>query len=226
LHDISRAGEMVIASDRQTLRERTGKGDDTNMDPRKWFPSLPLFDSLACIYCGGPASTTDHTPPLCLLPKPFPTGIRAMTVPACAQCNVNFSADEKRAAAVICTVSFTEADRLAVAPGGWMDQDIQRDASLRRLLNERLGPDGFFQIDELIVQIFTRVMSKTALGLLFHEYGRPIPLNQIKLLGIEHAHNIEPSAFVEINRHEGLEYAEVSPSGRELERYASNQLHG
>lgn len=141
-----------------------------------------------------------------------------MTVPACAQCNVEFSADEKRAAAVICTVSFTQADRAAVGPGGWMHRDIQRDASLKRLLYERLGPDGFFHMDEVVLQIFRRVMSKTASGLLFHEFGRTVPVNQIKLLGIDHARNIEPSAFVEINRHEGLEYAEVTPSGRELER--------
>jgi hypothetical protein len=131
---------------------------------------------------------------------------------------VKFSADEKRAAAIICTVSFTLADQLAVAPGGWMYQDIQRDASLKRLLDERLGADGFFHLDELVLQIFRRVMTKTAAGLLFHEFGRTIPLNQIELLAIEHARNIEPSAFVEINRHEGLEYAEVTPSGRQLER--------
>jgi hypothetical protein len=141
-----------------------------------------------------------------------------MTVPACAQCNVEFSADEKRAAAVICTVSFTQADQLAIAPGGWMYQDIQRDASLKRLLDERLGPDGFFHLDELVLQIFRRVMTKTSAGLLFYEFGRAIPLNQIELRVIEHSHNIEPSAFVEINRHEGSEYAEVTPSGRQLER--------
>jgi len=141
-----------------------------------------------------------------------------MTVPACARCNVEFSVDEKRAAAIICTVSFTSSDRLAVAPEGWMYQNIQADAALKGFIETHLGRDGIFRVDESVVEILRRVMAKTALGLLFYEFGRAIPLNKIQLVGIEHTHNIDPSAFVEINRHEGLEYAEVTASGRQLER--------
>ena len=177
-----------------------------------------FFDSLACVYCGGPASTSDHTPPRCLLPRPFPSGVHAMTVPACARCNVEFSVDEKRAAAILCTVSFTSVDRLAVAPGGWMYREIQTDAALKGFIDARLGPDGMFRIDELAVQVLRRVTAKTVVGLLFYEFGRAIPLSDIQLLGIEHTHNIDPSAFVEINRHQGVEYAEVTASGRQLER--------
>jgi hypothetical protein len=141
-----------------------------------------------------------------------------MTVPACAQCNVEFSVDEKRAAAIICTVSFTSSDRLAVAPGGWMYQDIQADAVLKGFIEAHLGRDGIFRVDESVVEILRRVMAKTAMGVLFYEFGRAIPLKEIQLVGIEHTHNVDPSAFVEINRHEGLEYAEVTASGRQLER--------
>lgn len=188
------------------------------MDPRQWFRSLPLFHALPCIYCGGPSNTSDHTPPLCLLPRPYPSDTLAMTVPACDQCNVSFSADEKRAAAIICTVSFMSADRIAVAPGGWMYQHIKEDPTLEQFLDARLGNDGIFHPDELALQILGRVANKTAVGLLFHEFGRTVPLSQIRLLAIEHTHNIEPSTFVEINRYEGAEYAEVTPSGRQLER--------
>ena len=141
-----------------------------------------------------------------------------MTVPACARCNVDFSLDEKRVAAVICTVSFTAADQLAVAPGGWMHQEIQADIALKSFIQTRLGQDGIFQVDQLVVEALRRVMAKTAVGLLFHEFGRAIPLNDIQLIGVEHARNIDPAAFVEINRHEGSEFAEVTPSGRQLER--------
>lgn len=149
-----------------------------------------------------------------------------MTVPACARCNVEFSADEKRAAAIICTVSFTSADRLAVASGGWIYQDIQTDAALKSFIDARLGRDGIFHVDELVTQILRRVMAKTAVGLLFYEFGRAIPLNEIQLVGIEHTRNIDPTAFVEINRHEGREFAEVTASGRQLERQVAALLGG
>lgn len=141
-----------------------------------------------------------------------------MTVPACARCNVQFSADEKRAAAILGTVSFTSADRLAVAPGGWMYQTIHADVALRHFMGAHLGQDGIFHVDESVVQILRRVMTKTAVGLLFYEFGRAIPPKKVQLVGIEHSRNIDASAFVEINRHEGHEYAEVTASGRQLER--------
>src|SRR5450631_412469 len=134
------------------------------MDSRKWFRSLPLFGSLACIYCGGPADTSDHTPPRCFLPKPFPEGVQAMTVPACAGCNGRFSLDEIRAAAIICTLSFTQTDRVAVAPGGWMYSNMQRDSSLKEFINCRLSKNGRYQLDEVVIETLSCVMAKTEMG--------------------------------------------------------------
>ena len=99
-----------------------------------------------------------------------------------------------------------------------MYSNIQRDSSLKEFINSRLSDNGMFQLDGVVVETLSCVMAKTALGLLFHEFGRIVPLSKITLLGIEHAHNIEPSAFVEINRRDDAGFAEVTPSGRELER--------
>jgi len=191
------------------------------MDPRKWLPSLPLFNTLACVYCGGPADTSDHTPPKCLLPRPFPDGVQAMTVPSCTSCNTGYSQDETRTAAVISTVSFTNADRIAVADGGWVHSAMQRDGALRDFINARLGLDGIFRPDQVVRDAITRVASKTSAGLLFHEYGRLIPIHEIEVIAIEHAKNVRPSALTEFHRRDDAGWAEVTPSGRELERQAS-----
>jgi hypothetical protein len=188
------------------------------MDPRKWFPSLPLFGSLACVYCGGPADTSDHTPPRCLLPKILPRKVQAMTVPACRRCKTAFSQDEMRTAAVICTVSFTHAGRVAVAPGGWVHSAMQRDSALRDFVTKRLGTDGVFRPDGAVIEGISRVMTKTAAGLLFHEYGRIVSLCDIALVAMDHARNVRPPALAEIHRREDGGWAEVTPSGRELER--------
>jgi hypothetical protein len=188
------------------------------MDPRRWLPSLPLFGSLACVYCGGPADTSDHTPPQCLLPKPLPRNVQAMTVPACSQCNGGFSQDEMRTAAVLCTVSFSKADRVAVASGGWVHSKMQKDSALRDFVGKRLGADGVFHPDAAVFEAISRVMTKTATGLLFYEYGHIVPLCDMAFIGIEHARNVPPSAFAEIHRRDDAAWAEVTPSGRELGR--------
>jgi hypothetical protein len=88
-----------------------------NMDTGKWLPALPLFGSLVCVYCGGPADTSDHTPPLCLLPKPWPGNVQAMTVPACSKCNGEFSQDEMRTAAAQAVCLCANAALSAALPG-------------------------------------------------------------------------------------------------------------
>ncbi len=188
------------------------------MDPRKWFPSMPLFRSQPCVYCGGPADTSDHTPPRCLLPTPFPEGVQAMTLPACTSCNAGFSQDEIRMAAVVCTVSFTAADRKAVAPGGWLHSAMERDASLREFISSRLGADGILRPDQSVIDTIARIVTKTAVGLLFHEFGRLVPMRDIHVLTIEHTKNMNPSALAELHRRDDGFWAEVTPSGRELER--------
>lgn len=188
------------------------------MDRRKWLPPIPLFDAPACVYCGGPANTSDHTPPRCFLPRDLPSGVQLMTIPACDACNRSFQRDELRAAAIICAVSFYEWDKAAVSKGGWVYSAGIQDVTLRRFIDERIGTDGLFRMDNAVLTVFQRVLTKTAVGLLFYEFGRVIRRDRLKLIGLEHAHNVQPNAYVELHRREDTGWAEVTPSGRELER--------
>jgi hypothetical protein len=181
---------------------------------------LPLFGTPACVYCGGPTDGSDHTPPRCLLPRPLPTDVQAMTVPACSRCNGGFSMDEVRVAAIVSIISFTAQDRVAVAPGGWVHSALRSDASLRDFVNSRLGADGIFRPDQLVRETISRIMAKTATGLLFHEFGRLVSPNQMSFVAVEHAHNIHPLALVEQQRRDDAGWAEVTASGRQLERQA------
>lgn len=208
---------------KRTIRSRNA-GTLACMDPRKWFPSSSLFRALLCVYCGGIADTSDHTPPRCLLPKPLPEGLKAMTVPACSRCNVGFSQDELRTAAVISTVSFLESDRLAVAPGGRIYEQMARNPKLGDFVSSRLGQDGIFQADLGVKSVIARVMTKTTAGLLFYEFGRIVPLSDISVLAMEHARNANPSALAEMYRRDDNGWAEVTPSGRMLERQALSFL--
>jgi hypothetical protein len=171
-----------------------------------------------CVYCGGVSNTSDHTPPRCLLPRKLPVDVQAMTMPACSACNSAYAQDEVRTAAVICTVSFTKADREAVVEGGWVYSAMQQDKLLRQFIDERLGEDGIFRPDHLVLDTLSRIMKKTAIGLLFWEFGRVVPGDSLSVIAIEHTKNIHPVALAELHRRDDGLWAEVTPSGRELER--------
>lgn len=70
------------------------------MNPSKWLVRDPLFGSPQCVYCGGVADTSDHTPPRSLLPRELPKDAQLMAIPACQRCNGGYSRDETLAAAV------------------------------------------------------------------------------------------------------------------------------
>jgi hypothetical protein len=188
------------------------------MNTGKWISRLPLFGTPMCVYCGGVANTSDHTPPLCLLPRSLPKNFQAMTVPACTACNTGYSKDEELTEAIICIVSFTNADREAVAEGGRLYLKMQRHHALRDFIDERLGSDGNFYRDQAVIETVSRVMKKTATGLLFFEFGRLVHPDDLSVIALEHAKNVHPAAFAELHRRNDSLWAKVTPSGRELER--------
>jgi len=118
----------------------------------------------------------------------------------------------------MCTVSFTAADRIAVAPGGWLYSAMERDASLREFISSRLGADGIFRPDQAVIDTISRIVTKATVGLLFHEFGQLVPMSDIHVVTIEHTKNVNPSALAELHRRDDGFWAEVTPSGRELER--------
>ena len=88
-----------------------------------------------------------------------------------------------RTAAVLCTVSFSKADQVAFAPGGWVHSKMQKDSALRGFVGKRLGADGVFRPDAPVFETISRVMTKTAAGLLFHEFGRIVLLREMTFIG-------------------------------------------
>jgi hypothetical protein len=158
------------------------------------------------------------TPPRCLLPRKLPNDAQAMTIPACSTCNGGYAADEMRLAAVVCTVSFTRHDREAVVVGGWVHSALRSDAALSQFISSRLGADGIFRPDEAVFRVISRIMAKTATGLLFHEFGRLVQPGKLEIVAVEHAENVNPLALVEQHRRDDDGWAEVTASGRELER--------
>jgi hypothetical protein len=197
---------------------QSGHAKVQDMNPNKWLPKLPLFGKHMCVHCGGAAETHDHTPPRCLLPRKLPGNFQAMTVPACSVCNNAYSNEENYVAAMIGTVGFTKGDREAVAEGGWIHSSMQRDNKLRKFVTDRLGADGVFRPDRQVLDLVHRIMKKTATGLLFFEFGRIVPPDDLCVIAVEHAKNILASALVESYRLDDDGFAEVTPSGRGLER--------
>lgn len=188
------------------------------VNPNKWLSKAPLFEAPMCVYCGNTADSKDHTPPRCLLPKKLPQKFQAMTVPACKSCNNEYSNDELRAAALVCTVSFTNTDIEAVGVGGWVHAALEKDKALKGFINSRLRNDGVFMPDQEAIDVLVRVAKKTATGLLFYEFGKIIRPENLEVIAVEHAKNVLPSVLVELHRRDGKGYAEVTSTGRELER--------
>src|SRR5262249_53732945 len=90
--------------------------------------------------------------------------------------------------------------------------------SLRYFISSRLGNDGAFRPDQAVIATFARVMTKTAVGLFFHEFGRLVSIDEIRFLVAEHAKNVSPTAFAELHRRDDGLWEEVTPSGHQLER--------
>ncbi len=139
-------------------------------------------------------------------------------MPSCAACNAAYSYDEQRAAAVISTISFTAEDRAAVAKGGLIHSAMKQDKALEQFIHDRLGPDGMFRADDAVIDTLSRVVKKTAAGLLFFEFGRLIHPDCLTMIALEHTKNVHPTILMELHRRNDSSWAEVTPSGRELER--------
>ncbi len=75
------------------------------MDPRQELFADDRFRGM-CVFCGGPAVTGDHVPPLVFLDEPYPPNLPI--VPACQDCNNGLSLDEQYFACFLeCVVSGT-----------------------------------------------------------------------------------------------------------------------
>ncbi|MBL9085435.1 MAG: hypothetical protein JNK76_26760 [Planctomycetales bacterium] len=89
---------------------------------------------------------------------------------------------------------------------------------MNEFITSRLDNNGIFHPDTEVMRVFRRIMEKTITGLLFHEFGRLVSTSEVDVIAIEHAENTHPLALVESHRRDDSGWAEVTPSGRELER--------
>ena len=157
------------------------------MNTRRGIEKARLFGNrYFCAYCGCPANTTDHTPPLCLLQKPYPKNL--MTVPACRKCNDGFSQDETFLMAVLAYVSF-EPDLICSKEHGRVADALKRQPKLKAQIEMNMTSDGYFQPTPDVVSRIRRVLVKTVQGLYFKHYGRIIAFRGIRCLAVDHQRN-------------------------------------
>lgn len=191
------------------------------MDMRRGLKKLGLFRKrYSCTYCGCPADTTDHTPPLCLLREPYPTNL--MTVPACKQCNTAFSEDEAILGAILAHVSF-EDDLIRAKHQGRTARAIRSDQKLKGLLERNTDENGIFWVTAEARRRMSRVVIKTVQGLYYRHYGRILSTTDTVVLSIEHQRRISVedlfTRHCNLGTSGGIDgWPEVTPNGKALAR--------
>jgi hypothetical protein len=132
-----------------------------------------------CVYCGGLATTSDHTPPRCLLVRPLPS--HAVTVPACEDCNNGFSRAESIFKLVLAHVGSHPKLREELGPGGSLHKALSRDEGLRALFKDFLDGDQL----RLTGEVWTascKVIVKTVQGLYRATFDRFVPANKLEII--------------------------------------------
>jgi hypothetical protein len=147
-----------------------------------------LLDNPGCIYCGAPATTTDHCPPRCFFEgRQWP---ESYEFPACARCNDEARRDEQ-ALAVLIRIKLShdpkgridpEWERLVQGvrnnqPAVWAEWNaLSGRVSQKRAMREILGVDGdplrhagwgLFNIGQLTQDTIQRFMIKLSKALYF-----------------------------------------------------------
>src|ERR1039458_10376916 len=125
-----------------------------------------------CAFCGGETGTRDHCPSRVFLDEPYPDNLPV--VPACADCNSRFSADEEYLACLIACVlaGSTEPSKITRPK---ICRILTDSATLRaRLERARTeSPDGFMFTPEH--ERVSTVFTKLAQGHALYELHDPCP---------------------------------------------------
>ena len=131
---------------------------------------------MVCVYCGcGEGRTRDHVPPKCLIRSPYPADL--LTVPACTDCNRDFSRDEEYFRLVIVGLlcHTAEADLLF---DGSLSRSMNRNRGLEdRMLGSLEASGNQVLLDIEYPRVF-RIAEKIARGLEFVESGTLYSLDQ------------------------------------------------
>lgn len=157
----------------------------------------------ACVYCGKIADTKDHAPPRCLLRRPLPSNL--ITFPACRKCNVEFSTHESVVLTLLAFVSPHPEMIAARQPGGKVHGALERDARLRRILDESRQADGNYALTPDVFNSFERVLFKTVQGLFFGLYNRVVATENLKLDIVDNRRSVTPDAIAQRYRPSPME---------------------
>jgi hypothetical protein len=124
-----------------------------------------------CAFCGSGAPTTvDHCPSKVLLNKPFPPDLPV--VPACANCNQSFSADEQYLACLIGCILAGTTEPAGVENVGARAALLNSPLLRHRIENGRIEtPAG--PVFEPEMQRVEAVLLKLAQGHALHELNEP-----------------------------------------------------
>jgi hypothetical protein len=139
-----------------------------------------------CVLCrSGGELTSDHIPPKNLFPSPRPSNL--ITVPSCKRCNDQFSKDDE----YFRLMHIMRSDVGSHAAYNELWPTVYRSLERRRghgFTNALLESTGFVEIESpagLILGnlptyngdlvLLDRVVSRVAVGLFYHEFGRRLP---------------------------------------------------
>lgn len=138
-----------------------------------------------CIYCGKPATTVDHIPPKNLFSKPRPSDL--ITVPACNSCNNGASRDDDYFWSRIIIKREVGGHRAVkgVLPTLFRSLGRAQQRGFTRQFYDDIQPVEEFTPGGLYLGTgagyvpdhdrMLRVVRRTAVGLYFREFGRPMP---------------------------------------------------
>lgn len=146
-----------------------------------------------CIYCGELATTRDHVPPKILIPKENrkKSDKDLIVVPACKNCNQNFSKDDEYFRVVVSSIRHVaeqpEAQKLHSSIKRSLERPQARGFRTSMLRNIKqvplLTPSGVYYGEGRAMRgNFTRinhVVERITRGLYYHHYKKPLPQNHI-----------------------------------------------
>ena len=191
------------------------------MRSRQGMAKASLFGNRhLCAYCGCPSESEDHTPPLCLLQKPYPDNL--FTIPACNRCNSGFSDDENLLSVILAHVSSQE-DLIRERREGKIARAIDRDRRLKRYVDCNTDENGMFRADADTQKRISRILVKTVQGLYYHHYGRIVAGADVAILEIKHQREVTIDDLFgqycdrDISWDNDL-WPEVTPDAKALER--------
>jgi hypothetical protein len=141
-----------------------------------------------CIYCGAHGSTRDHVPPRLLLEKPYPSNLHS--VPACPQCNNNFSEDEEYFLELLAHIGTVGTLAAKIEVGGSVDRAFTKTPVKEdRLIASLVTEDNRVVIMPEVHRV-ERVIRKIAQGLYFIRYGKRVGQQDIQNVAA-YPYNIE-----------------------------------